>query len=253
MRVDRQGRRGASRSTTRTPRPDVAVTSLHYYFPWAITALVRWCAFCLADGGACASTSTRAVVRRSATARTRRTKRSSRVPPARRRALPGRRYARVLRPARSPHLEEAAHEWFERRRVRPAARRHGALDVPARTSTSSSSRTTAGCWPPGPARRSRSRMRWKNPWPGPPPPPGNAGRLPLTRSVIRCVSSEGTLLPKCCFASATSAAIRPAADLPVVAIRDLRERLAGAELREEARLRDAEVGRGGVEPCAGPC
>jgi hypothetical protein len=29
--------------------PDVALTSLHYYFPWAITALVRWCAFCLAD------------------------------------------------------------------------------------------------------------------------------------------------------------------------------------------------------------
>jgi hypothetical protein len=27
--------------------PDVAVTSLHYYFPWAIEALVRWCAFCL--------------------------------------------------------------------------------------------------------------------------------------------------------------------------------------------------------------
>jgi len=26
--------------------PDVALTSLHYYFPWAITALVRWCAFC---------------------------------------------------------------------------------------------------------------------------------------------------------------------------------------------------------------
>ena len=29
--------------------PDVALTSLHYYFPWAITALVRWCAFCLAE------------------------------------------------------------------------------------------------------------------------------------------------------------------------------------------------------------
>src|SRR5207253_2446361 len=28
--------------------PDVALTSLHYYFPWAITALVRWCAFCVA-------------------------------------------------------------------------------------------------------------------------------------------------------------------------------------------------------------
>jgi hypothetical protein len=27
--------------------PDVAVTSLHYYFPWAITALVRWAAFCI--------------------------------------------------------------------------------------------------------------------------------------------------------------------------------------------------------------
>jgi hypothetical protein len=27
--------------------PDVALTSLHYYFPWAIAALVRWCAFCL--------------------------------------------------------------------------------------------------------------------------------------------------------------------------------------------------------------
>jgi len=27
--------------------PDVALTSLHYYFPWAITALVRWSVFCL--------------------------------------------------------------------------------------------------------------------------------------------------------------------------------------------------------------
>ena len=26
--------------------PDVALTSLHYYFPWAIGALVRWCSFC---------------------------------------------------------------------------------------------------------------------------------------------------------------------------------------------------------------
>ena len=26
--------------------PDVAVTSLHYYFPWAIRSLVRWSAFC---------------------------------------------------------------------------------------------------------------------------------------------------------------------------------------------------------------
>ena len=27
--------------------PDVAVTSLHYYFPWAIKALVKWTAFCV--------------------------------------------------------------------------------------------------------------------------------------------------------------------------------------------------------------
>ncbi len=28
--------------------PDVALTSLHYYFPWAMTALVRWSVYCLA-------------------------------------------------------------------------------------------------------------------------------------------------------------------------------------------------------------
>jgi hypothetical protein len=28
--------------------PDVALTSLHYYFPWAIKALVKWCVFVLA-------------------------------------------------------------------------------------------------------------------------------------------------------------------------------------------------------------
>ncbi len=32
--------------------PDVAVTSLHYYFPWAIRTLVKWSAFCLASGRA---------------------------------------------------------------------------------------------------------------------------------------------------------------------------------------------------------
>ncbi len=30
--------------------PDVAVTSLHYYFPWAMTALLRWSAYCLVSG-----------------------------------------------------------------------------------------------------------------------------------------------------------------------------------------------------------
>jgi hypothetical protein len=30
--------------------PDVALTSLHYYFPWAMKTLVKWCAFCLVTG-----------------------------------------------------------------------------------------------------------------------------------------------------------------------------------------------------------
>jgi len=29
--------------------PDVAVTSLHYYFPWAMKALVRWCVYCVTN------------------------------------------------------------------------------------------------------------------------------------------------------------------------------------------------------------
>ena len=30
--------------------PDVALTSLHYYFPWAIRTLVKWCVFCTVTG-----------------------------------------------------------------------------------------------------------------------------------------------------------------------------------------------------------
>ena len=30
--------------------PDVAITSLHYYFPWAMKALVRWSVFCTVTG-----------------------------------------------------------------------------------------------------------------------------------------------------------------------------------------------------------
>jgi hypothetical protein len=30
--------------------PDLSLTSLHYYFPWAIAALVRWVVFCTATG-----------------------------------------------------------------------------------------------------------------------------------------------------------------------------------------------------------
>jgi hypothetical protein len=30
--------------------PDVALTSLHYYFPWAMGALLKWCVFCVVTG-----------------------------------------------------------------------------------------------------------------------------------------------------------------------------------------------------------
>jgi hypothetical protein len=30
--------------------PDVALTSLHYYFPWAIKSLLKWCTFCIVTG-----------------------------------------------------------------------------------------------------------------------------------------------------------------------------------------------------------
>jgi hypothetical protein len=30
--------------------PDVAITSLHYYFPWAMSALLRWTVFCVLTG-----------------------------------------------------------------------------------------------------------------------------------------------------------------------------------------------------------
>jgi hypothetical protein len=30
--------------------PDVGLTSLHYYFPWAMRTLVKWCTYCVVTG-----------------------------------------------------------------------------------------------------------------------------------------------------------------------------------------------------------
>src|SRR5260370_40175622 len=30
--------------------PDISITSLHYYFPWAIKTLLKWTVYCLATG-----------------------------------------------------------------------------------------------------------------------------------------------------------------------------------------------------------
>ena len=110
--------------------PDVALTSLHYYFPWAITALVRWSAFCLAEGRRMhidvdarpwfeigdddSRTYEEKLVdyRRLADAH-----------------FQAEEYAEFCDTA-LPHLDELGTRVVHRRRVRPAARRHRAHDVP---------------------------------------------------------------------------------------------------------------------------
>ena len=111
--------------------PDVALTSLHYYFPWAIRALVRWTAFCSATGRQMRINQTTrdyfeigdredltyeeklAEYRRLADA-------YFQVPSTTSSA-----------PTKLPHLDEIARRLGRGARLRRPARRHGHVDLPA--------------------------------------------------------------------------------------------------------------------------
>ena len=129
--------------------PDVALTSLHYYFPWAIKALVRWSAFC-------------AVTRRPMLVNQNsrdyfqhgdRDDLSYEEKLAKYRELADD-YFQIdayheFCDTHLGHLDELAHDWFTSARVRRRARRRRSRRRSRRTSTSTSSPTTAACWPRG--------------------------------------------------------------------------------------------------------
>ena len=131
--------------------PDVAITSLHYYFPWAMKALLRWSVFCTATGRTPMShvdpapwftiaDRDRPVVRGEAGGLRRAGRRL-----LRHRALP-----RLLRlPARATSTRWPSSTSSRRSSTRCSSRPSRRRSRP--TSTTSSSRTTAACSPPGAA------------------------------------------------------------------------------------------------------
>ena len=112
--------------------PDVAITSLHYYFPWAMKALVqvvgllhRHRARAALRPGHPSATSTSPTARTSSYA-----DKLAGLPSAGRRLLRGGAIQRLLRqPARRTWTRSSL-EWVESARSSTAARRHRALDVP---------------------------------------------------------------------------------------------------------------------------
>ena len=110
LREPRRGRRGAIDYANACP--DVALTSLRYYFPWAMTALVRWTVFTLVAGR-------KPGPRHGRLLRDRRPRRPvvrrqvGGLPPARRRVLRDRALPRLLREPTASQLDEVVLDWVD--------------------------------------------------------------------------------------------------------------------------------------------
>ena len=110
--------------------PDVALTSLHYYFPWAMKALVKWCVFAHGDGPADqARHGDRPVLRHRRRARHVVRGEAGRVPQAGRRLLRHRALPGLLRHQPGP-ARPARAGLGDRPRLRPAAGPHGPGGLP---------------------------------------------------------------------------------------------------------------------------
>ena len=126
--------------------PDVALTSLHYYFPWAMEALVKWCAFCTVTGRADAR-STRTSARYFDIGDRDDLTYEDKLREYRRLAddyFQVEEYEEFCATQRSPALREVVVDYFGGPGVRRAARRDGAVASSRRTSTRRWSRGTAG-------------------------------------------------------------------------------------------------------------
>ena len=199
--------------------PDVALTSLHYYFPWAITALVRWCAFCVAEGrrmridvdtrpwfeiGDRDDLSYEEKLRAYRVLADEHFQADAYASSARGRSAIWTK--RPTRGSRAPSSTVSSSTRFARRS------RH--------TSTSSSSRITAACSLPGRATGlSFSALSVRAAVAAP-----VAARAPCPSAACAVHEvgdprrrSDGAFAPNRVVASATSASIRPEADLPLVA------------------------------------
>ena len=111
--------------------PDVALTSLHYYFPWAMKALVKWCVFALVTGRRPRlDLDDRPVLRRSPT--TPGLSYEEKLDAYRALAdayFESERYQTSAR-AGSPHLDEIVLDWVGRARLRRAADPDGPVGLP---------------------------------------------------------------------------------------------------------------------------